>query len=95
MTTLLCRSLVLLCILVESGQAESASPSKESIHFGRDIQPILANRCYKCHGPDAEQRQAEFRLDQFDAVSATSIVPGDADQSPLYQRITDTDPEIR
>ena len=94
-TAHLCLSLVLLCILVESGQAERASPSKESIHFGRDIQPILANRCYKCHGPDAEQRQAELRLDQFDAVSARSIVPGDADQSPLYQRITDTDPEIR
>ena len=94
-TAHLCLSLVLLCILVESGQAERASPPKEIIHFGRDIQPILANRCYKCHGPDAEQRQAELRLDQFDAVSATSIVPGDVDQSPLYQRITDTDPEIR
>ena len=94
-TTNLAKHLLLLFFLCGWGQAEGASPKEESIHFGRDIQPILANRCYKCHGPDAAERQAELRLDNFAMESAASIVPGDAGQSPLYQRIIETDPDFR
>ena len=52
----------------------TASASAETvgtkIDFGRDIQPILANRCFKCHGPDAKQRQAGVRLDSMEHLTA-------------------------
>ena len=38
--------------------------SAEKIDFTRDIQPILSDKCYACHGPDIKQRQANLRLDQ-------------------------------
>ena len=36
---------------------------QEKIDFGRDVQPILANHCYACHGPDEKVREAGLRLD--------------------------------
>jgi mono/diheme cytochrome c family protein len=67
--------------------------------FARDIQPLLARRCYACHGPDT--REAGLRLD--DRVSATSeldsgataVVPGDAAASEMIARITSTDPDLQ
>ena len=54
----------------------------ERLSYNKDVQPILARHCYACHGPDAEAREAELRLDQRVAAlaelpsGATAIVPG-------------------
>jgi hypothetical protein len=65
----------------------------DKVDFRRDIQPILADKCFVCHGRDAEHRRGELRLDDRDAAlkggqtGERAIVPGKADQSELVRRI--------
>ena len=72
-----------------------------SVDFGRDVQPILSDRCFACHGPDEAQRQAGLRLDMRDAavVPAESgrvpVSPGDPEASELLRRVSSTDPAAR
>ena len=69
------------------------------ISFERDIQPILSENCYHCHGPDGEARKAKLRLDRRDSAlapaqsGATAIVPSKPDDSELVARIFSADPE--
>ena len=72
----------------------------EPIQFNRDVRPILADRCYQCHGPDEKNRQAELRLDQSDSAFAarkdgSAIVPDKLDASELWRRVNATDPDER
>lgn len=76
----------------------SVSVSEESrqlgeIQFSRDILPILSDRCFHCHGPDAENREAGLRLDQRESTvdDLAAVVPGDPDDSELMTRITTED----
>jgi mono/diheme cytochrome c family protein len=65
------------------------------VDFERDIQPILAGRCYECHGE--KKQKSEFRLDnKTDAMRGgesgkPAILPGNSAASPLIQRITNPD----
>src|SRR5262245_54057554 len=61
----------------------SNGPTKpRSIAFTRDIRPILADKCFKCHGPDAKERKGKLRLDNHRDATAPAasgspaIVPG-------------------
>ena len=69
----------------------------EPLRYGRDIRPILSDRCFLCHGPDRAHQQAGLRLDIRDEAIAprkngAAIVPGDAEASDLWRRITSHDP---
>ncbi len=74
-----------------------ARPAVADISFNRDIRPILAEACFQCHGPDSGTRKAGLRLDMeagfFDPESGPTVVKGNPEQSPLYQRLVSKDPD--
>ena len=95
---------VLLALFAAAGCAgddagvRAALPDRVDFNF--DVKPILADRCYHCHGPDEAVRESELRLDTREGAfselagepGAYAIVPGDLDASVLYRRISSDDP---
>jgi len=72
----------------------SVSAAERPLEYNRDVRPILADNCFKCHGPDSAARKAELRLDHRDvALSAGAIVPGKPEESELVRRIFSADPD--
>ena len=73
----------------------------QPVEFNRDIRPILSDRCFACHGPDAGNRKSPLRLDgEADAKKDLGrgrfgIVPGDAAKSLVYQRVTSANNALR
>lgn len=68
----------------------------EAVDFNRDVRGILSDKCFACHGPDANKREADLRLDQRDeALTAGVLVPGKPDESELVRRILSDDPDER
>lgn len=69
--------------------------------FSRDVRPILAEFCFRCHGFDASTREGGLRLDHRAEVTqpadsgSPAIVPGSAKQSELWQRIQHDDADLR
>ncbi|MBI1903561.1 MAG: DUF1549 domain-containing protein, partial [Planctomycetia bacterium] len=87
----------LVFIALPAIRADDAPPT---VQFNRDIRPLLADRCFRCHGPDSGQRQAELRLDKAEGFKADlggrqAIVPGKPDESELIRRVTHVDDEER
>jgi len=97
----------LLSLLASFGWAVSCQqtaadgiPDKVSYNF--HIRPILSDRCFKCHGPDAQTREANLRLDTEEGAFAALkddparhvIVKGDPLQSELYLRISSEDTSV-
>jgi len=78
--------------------AEVNLPKK--VDYNLHIKPILSDRCFACHGPDANKQQAGLRLDiaenayaALKASGQTPSKPGDVVGSELFHRITSTDPD--
>ena len=71
-----------------------------ALDFNADIEPILADNCYQCHGPDPGGRKAGLRLDHADTAFArlkdgkSAIVPAHPEQSEVIRRIESTDPDV-
>ena len=80
------------------GQAQQTT---RRIDFNRDIRPILSDKCFSCHGPDAMNLKIKLRLDSEAAATADlgrgrqAVVPGNVEKSLLVQRITHNDEAMR
>lgn len=72
----------------------------ETVSYNFHVRPILSDKCFACHGPDANKREAGLRLDEATAAyaplketkGAFALVPGKPEASEVYKRITSTDP---
>ncbi|HWA34800.1 MAG TPA: PSD1 and planctomycete cytochrome C domain-containing protein [Cyclobacteriaceae bacterium] len=94
-------TVLMVMVLASCGRraGESMTRADDSIDFNVHIRPILSDRCFKCHGPDANQRKANLRLDiRENALAALKdnpavhvIVPGNAAESEVYRRISAAD----
>ncbi len=87
----------LLALLLLAGTAPGLQDAGRKIDFSREVQPILAQNCLLCHGPDATARKADLRLDTPEGAVAAledgrrAVVPGKPEQSELIKRITTSD----
>lgn len=96
--------LLVACLIGNFGAfeavAERTAAPRDPVDFNRDIRSILSDNCFKCHGPDKNQRVSDLRLDTKEGALADlggfhAIVPGDLNNSEIYQRITTSDLDNR
>lgn len=83
--------LALLCTLSAQAAAE--------VDFAGQIQPMLARKCYACHGPD--QQEGGIRFDQIETLIAASdsgsipVVPHNSSSSEVLIRVDSQDESLR
>jgi mono/diheme cytochrome c family protein len=71
--------------------------AKQTIDFGRDIEPIFKQRCSECHGP--KKQESSFRIDLRDRLihggdsGEPAVVAGHSDQSRLIKFVAHLDPD--
>lgn len=86
------RVLILAGLLI----AAPITAAEKKISFSRHIKPILAGKCYACHGPDEAERKGEFRLDdRASALEKHVFKPGNGKESEIILRVTSADPEMK
>lgn len=80
----------LLAILAAAGAATSLAAA-DKVDFAKDIQPVLQQNCFKCHGP--EKQKGKMRLDSREFAlkggkAGPAFVTGDSAKSELVRRIS-------
>ena len=101
--------MIRLCIAPVSGLFTAAlasanptdAPIPSNVQFNRDVRPVMANTCFKCHGQDPKANKADLRLDLPENAKlarkdktgrvSTPIVPGNPDASEAWRRISSKD----
>lgn len=71
-------------------QQESVPQPQSPVDFTRDIEPVFSKSCNSCHGAKTQMGSLALvssKLAMTGGVSGKVIVPGDAANSTLYQRV--------
>ncbi len=92
---------VVSCFQKNTPADKEVVPDVVSYNF--HIRPMLSDKCFACHGPDAKKREAGLRLDIAEAAfaplretkGAFAFVAGNPEQSEVYRRITSEDPSYQ
>ncbi|MCB0667135.1 MAG: DUF1549 domain-containing protein, partial [Saprospiraceae bacterium] len=95
--------LFLIMLAMQACQDRAKSDIVAGIDYNFDVKPILSDRCFSCHGPDASKRKGDLRLDQAESAYATlkdqegrrAVVPGNLRKSEVYHRIVSKDPDLK
>ncbi|MFQ5732014.1 MAG: DUF1553 domain-containing protein [Planctomycetaceae bacterium] len=89
------RLLIPLATLSVAGLARAADgPPKPAVDFSRDVRPILSDKCFQCHGPNQDSREADLRLDRRDGARRV-LTAGKNGSIELLRRITSKDADER
>ncbi len=78
--------------------AEASAESHGATLFRENVQPVFAEHCYSCHGPD--KQKGGLRLDVPTAIElggahGTVIEPGDPGNSRLVEAIRYANPDLQ
>jgi Protein of unknown function (DUF1553)/Protein of unknown function (DUF1549)/Planctomycete cytochrome C len=73
-----------------------------TVSYNFDIRPIISDKCFACHGPDENKREAGLSLFTEEGLFASLkdfenryvITKGNSEQSELYLRVSSEDPEM-
>ena len=96
--------LIALVIMPRMTVPAEAAPTAAGVQFFESkIRPLLAENCYKCHGPEAVKAgklKGDLRLDSRAGVlkggeNGPVIVPGKPDDSPLIKAVRYTDDDLK
>ena len=68
-----------------------AASQADDLDFAQDIRPVLSDACYTCHGPDAEARTSELRLDRRDSALESGVLSS----GEMLKRLVSQDPQQR
>ena len=79
--------------LLMTFSAFGGAQGAEKVSYNFDVRPILAAKCFSCHGSDANARKAKLRLDDLSGLKEGIIVPGQPQAGELVKRLHATDPD--
>ena len=87
------------CTSIEQVHSGLEAQLPSVVDYNYHIKPILSDRCYSCHGPDANKREADLRLDTeegaFEGLAESgnpALVKGSLHKSEVWTRINHSDP---
>ncbi len=86
--------MLILLLLALSEPTQDRRVEGQAVDFDREVKPILATSCLKCHGP--EKPKGRFRLDaKLPAFKSGHLKPHDAKNSRFFQVLLSADEEER
>ncbi|HTH47146.1 MAG TPA: PSD1 and planctomycete cytochrome C domain-containing protein [Candidatus Limnocylindria bacterium] len=90
------RGLVLLGLALVLG-ADAGAVTVRKVDFNHDVQPLLSDNCFACHGPDTNKIKGKLRLDLREVATRpaksgkVAIIPGKPEESELMRRLLTAD----